>query len=401
MRSWVFPLATLLAACATSSTPVDDHPGTFEFEPGLFVPLAASGKADLPNSQFGARPLDTSGYRNIAQLFVAANKDVKRTTQPAAFDWPLSDSRAVLNRAGTPIRIDNLVYEHTGLDVIRVSEMESPVVHAPASGTAQITDWSGTQVYPQGDYSTVISIWDPSTHLVLQLMHVKPDPMLPRNTFFEVQRGQAIGELADPGIPGGRHTHVNVIDAEHFVLVDPVTVIPSYPDTTAPLFDDFYVLDAQAKRYTTLQTGALDLVVAAHDRDDMSPRNIEVQSIAYSATDQAGNVIGSLDRCRLSDAFKVLVTNWSTASTTIRLIDFGDATGQFGGFWPSSDLGNPDRIFRYAVTNLQLVDGQCSVVANDRDGQVMIDPSVTSLNVNIDLWDDRDNHTTKQVTLTR
>ena len=89
------------------------------------------------------------------------------------------------------------------------------------------------------------------------------------------------------------------------------------------------------------------------------------------------------------------------STTTIRLIDFGNATGQFGGFWPSSDLGNPDRLFRYALTNLRLENGTCSVVANDRDGQIMISDDVTSLTIKVELWDARDNRETKQYTLTR
>ena len=392
--------AVLTAACAA---PEPADPGVFEFEPGLLVPLGPYDlKADLPNSAFYPRPLDTSGYRAIAQRYVAANMDV---TLPqgvvAEYDWPLADSQAVLGRQGTPIRLASYVYEHTGLDIIRNDEMESAAVHAPTTGTALITDWWGGESNPQYDYSTVISIWDPDTHHVLQLMHVKPDPMLPRSGFFQVQRGQVIGELADISIPGGRHTHVNVIDAEHFELLDPVRFIPAYPDMTKPVIGEVYLLDEMARKYQTLKDGALDLVVTAHDRDDQSPRNLEVASLAFVAKDQLGNIVGELERCHLSDAFKKLATDWSVSTTTIRLIDFGNATGQFSGFWPSSDLGNPARLFRYALTNLKLDAGQCSVVANDRDGQLTIAPEVEQLTITIEVWDARDNHETQEITLAR
>jgi hypothetical protein len=389
----------LLVTACSSAQPEPSHPNTFEFEPGLYVPLTDDGKADLPNSAFAARPLDTSGYRAIANLF-AASYDVKPTGIAPAYDWPLTGSRAVLNREGTPIRLGSDVYEHTGLDVIRVSEMESPVVHAPLDGTAQITDWAGGHTFPNGDYSTVISIWDPATHYIVQLMHVKPDPMLPKTGFFQVTRGQPLGELADIGITGGRHTHVNVIDGQQFVLVDPITALP-YPDTTQPVIDDIYLLDMNASRPPSLQSGPMDIIVTSHDRDDMSPRNLEVSSIAYTATDQAGNVVGHLDRCQFADAFTKLAADWSMASSTIRLIDFGSATGQFSGFWPGSDLGNPDRLFRYAVTNLLADQNGCHVVASDRDGQIMISPDMTALTITVDVWDQRDNHQTKQVTLLR
>jgi hypothetical protein len=390
-----------LLACAAGSGPTAPDDDVFELEPGLFISRKADGKADLPNSAFTPRVLDTSGYRAIANLFVAASYDVHRTTMPAAFDWPLTGSRAVLSREGTPIRLASDVYEHTGLDVIRLTETEEAIVHAPLAGTAIVSDWYGTQQFPWGDYSTVVSIWDPDTHLVVQLMHVKADPMLPRGTFFPVTRGQPLGELADIGIAGGRHTHLNVVDAEHFELLDPITVMPQYLDTTKPVAHELYLLDAMGARHDALVSGPLDIVVSAHDRDDMSPRNLEVVSIAYSARDEMGNELGHLDRCLFSDAFKKLATDWSMSTSTIRLIDFGNATGQFSGFWPSSDLGNPDRLFRYAVTNLVQNNGTCAVVANDRDGQLVIADTVTSLTVTVDLWDDRDNRETKQFTLAR
>jgi hypothetical protein len=392
-----------LVACASTSDPVDPtDEQLFEYEPGLFISLKGDSKADLPNGQFWPRPLDTSGYRHIANRFVAAMYDVTRTDAVAEFDWPLTASRAVLNRSGTPIRLSSEVYEHTGFDIIRLTETEDPTIHAPVAGKATITDWSGNASSTSYDYSTVISIWDPETHLVVQLMHVKPDPMLPRTGFFDVTRGQVIGELAEvPSVPGGKHTHVSVVDGEKFEILDPVTVMPAYPDAAKPTAGELYLLDETAKRHDALQSGGLDIIVTAHDRDDMSPRNLEVTSVAFVAKDQDGNELGKLERCNLRDAFTKLATDWSMSTSTIRLIDFGSATGQFSGFWPSSDLGNPDRLFRYALTNLKLDNGTCSVVANDRDGQLTIADTVTSLSVTVDLWDARDNRATKEYVLSR
>jgi hypothetical protein len=195
---------------------------------------------------------------------------------------------------------------------------------------------------------------------------------------------------------------VNVVDAVQVELVDPITALPAYPDTTKPQIGEVYLLDELARRQTTLQSGGLDVIATAFDRDDSSPRNLEVASVAFIATDQLGNVLGRLTRCRLADAFTKLATDWMTASSTIRLIDFGSATGQLAGFWPSSDLGNPDRLFRYALTNLRNAqDGSCSVVDNDRDGQLAITDDVTSLTLTIDMWDSRDNQQTAHVTVNR
>lgn len=400
-------LALALVACADAGSPIGEDE-LFEFEPGLFISLKADSKADLPNSQFYPRGLDTSGYRTIANLFVTAMYDVTRTDAPVEFAWPLSGSRAVLNRSGTPIRLSSEVYEHTGFDIIRLTEMEDPTLRAPVAGKATITDWSGNTSSSSYDYSTVISIWDPETHLIVQLMHVKPDPTLPRSGFFDVTRGQVIGELAEvPGVQGNaRHTHVSIVDAQNFEIVDPVNAMPEYPDMTKPVAGELYLLDEQARRHDVLLTGAFDVIVTGHDRDEMSGRNLEVTSVAYAVEDQDGNELANLQRCQLRDAFKKLVGDWNTSTSTIRLIDFGNSNGQFSGFWPGSDLGNPDRLFRYALTNLRVdtaMDGTktCSVVANDRDGQIAITDAVMTVTVTVDLWDARDNRETKQYTLTR
>jgi hypothetical protein len=394
-----------LAACVPDD--VTDEPSRedmFEIEPGMWVSLKPfDSKADLPNGIVTPRLLDTNGYRAIANRFIASGFDVRLTHQGASYEWPLKDSRSVLSREGTPIRLGTEVYEHTGLDVIRKDEIESPAVYAPTTGKAMITDWWGNFAFPSGDYSTVVAIWDPTTHHILQLMHVKSDPALPKDgSIFDVTRGQLLGELADVGIAGGNHTHVNVIDGEHHELIDPVSVMPSYLDTTVPVLHDVYVLDAEARKHTTLQTGPLDFVVTASDRDDQSPRNLEVESLAYTIRDANGTELSSLRRCHLQDAYKMLATSWETASSTVRLIDFGNAVDQFGGFWPNADLGNPDRKFRYALTNMKVdASGVCSIVANDRDGQVEIADTVPSVTITVDVWDSRGNQSSTAVTLVR
>src|SRR5262245_6383429 len=172
MAAW---FAVALVGCSTAEG-ARESDDVFEYEPGLFIPLRSDGKADLANGWFDAKVLDTSAYLTIANLFVAAHHDVKRTQAVAAFDWPLEASRAVLNRCGTPIRLVSYVFEHTGLDVIRLSDAEDATVHAPVAGKALVTGWNGDPKNPSYHYSTVISIWDPETHLIVEVMHVKPDP---------------------------------------------------------------------------------------------------------------------------------------------------------------------------------------------------------------------------------
>ncbi len=244
-------------------------------------------------------------------------------------------------------------------------------------------------------------IWDPETHHILQLMHIETPGDLPVGEFFDVVRGQPIGKLAAIDIRAARHAHVNVIDAETFTLIDPVTVLPSYRDHVEPEIGEVYVLDSRARKRDTLPTGAIDVVVTAHDRDDNSPRNLEIASLAFVAKDQDGREVARLARCELANAYERLAHDWEVTATTIRLLDFGNAREQVGGFWPDSDLGNPKRVFRYAMTNLALDGAGCSVVTEDRDGQIQVTPQVTRLTVSIEAWDHHGNRAVRTVTLSR
>ena len=404
MRRIVLVLATAVATSAGCSVtdPPEPDADAFEFEPGMFVPRTwdAAGKADLPNSAFTPAYLDTSGYLAIAQQFQLAGYDVTPTAAQRAFDWPLepADQATVLNRAGTPIRLARRVYEHTGFDIIRHDAAASTEVFAPVGGIAEVTDWNGQQQL-FGGYQSVVSIWDPETHLIVQLMHVEAAPELPRDRLFTIERGQRLGVLGAIEIRGGQHTHVNVVDASARRLVDPALLFPTYLDTTAPVIEGVYLLDEAAASHRTLTTGALDVVVEVSDRDDRSPRNLEPARIAYVARAQDGTVLGQVGGCALADAFADLELAGLTSA--IRLLDFGNAAAQVGGFWPSSDLGNPDRTFRYAVTNLRLDGDRCAVTADDRLGAIVVTDEVTSVQLSIDVWDAHGNHTAVTRTLTR
>ena len=72
MRVTPLGIALVATGCAASVDSPEVPEDVFEVEPGLFVSLDPSdGKYDLPNAQFSARPLDTSGYRAIADRFIS------------------------------------------------------------------------------------------------------------------------------------------------------------------------------------------------------------------------------------------------------------------------------------------------------------------------------------------
>lgn len=368
---------------------------------------SGDGKADLPNFDHFDREQDISPYQVIAGFFAERGLDMTPRPERLTAAWPINEGKtAVLNRFGTPILLGELGYFHTALDVFRSSTQVSDVVVAPVTGTAAVFDWDGMPVKPMADYMTVVAIWDPESHLVFQLMHVKPDAYLLAGDTVEVTRGEKIGVLAADMVAilstekGDRlrHAHVSVVDGAAMRALDPAELVP-YVDTVAPAAVAFYALDGQAKRQDKLVSGKLDLVLEVFDRDDDSDRNFEVARVAYELRDQSGQVLQSLPACRLADVFGRI--GHAETARAVQLLDFGNAAHQQGrGDWPESDIDDRQRTFRYALTQLAVADGVCDVVS-DADGFVDIADDVTSIELSATLWDSRGNMTAVTKTLAR
>lgn len=360
----------------------------------------------LPNEGVFDSEHDGSTYRTIAEYFRARHFDLRVSLESFAPAWPLADEKsAVLNRFGTPVLFGPIGYYHTGFDVIRSSSKVSSDVLAPHDGLAVVFDWAGnraTQV--QSPQATVVAIYDPVSHVVTQLMHVDAlDAIAQAVDPTPVTKGQVIGKLAPAPVPASDasrlgHAHVVFVDGEQMKILNPTKLFAGYQDAVAPDVARVYVAGEGAKVGTEFTSGPVDVIVEAFDRDDGSDRNLEIASIAYTIKDQDGNVLSSQERCDLSQPFESIAQPSSFRAK--HLIDFGSAAAQVSGGWPSSDVDNPARTFRYALTQLEVVSGRCSI-KDDAKGFLDLKDSVTRLFVDVTLWDPKGNEAHKTAELMR
>jgi hypothetical protein len=377
--------------------------GEVMFE-GVCTAPPTDGKFDLPNGAVWDRPYDGAGYHAIIKFFEGKQLDLRADIKQLDAVWPTPMQSTALSRFGTPIQLASYGYIHTALDINRPLPTDSTDVLAPVAGTAFMFDWYGNVGYHGDPYAGVVGIWDPKSKLVFQLMHVEPSPELiaAGTNSIEVTRGQVIGKLALPplGTPeaeGFRHTHVDIVDGAAKRALDPSRYLP-YADHVAPKFGEVYVLDATAKKSNKLSTGKLDVVVELSDRDDFSARNFEINALSYTITIDGVTALTS-PKCELDHLYE-RVTTEGYSSGVLSFIDFGNAAAQRDNSWPQSDLGNPNRTFRYALTQLAVVDGRCTA-KKDADGFLELAANAKSINVRVTAWDPSGNQATTRRTLRR
>lgn len=401
-RCWLLGLFVFLSvACAELEI---DNP---TLEPVLApspsdVLEADDGKFDLPNDGLANRAHDGRGCEAIAEYFGDHGYDLVADLGRLEPDWPMGGGNtALLTRFGTPIQVDNLALFHTGFDVYRLNpESESDQVFAPFAGTALVFNWSGIPGY-RGDYSSVVAIRDPQSHVLAQLMHVRPSQRLmdAGTEFIQVERGEIIGTLAndlwwleEEHQNRLRHIHVTLFDGGNMMLLNPASYF-EYRDSIPPAVNELYVLDQNSEKHTTLVSGRLDIVLDVYDRDDDSNRNFEVGSIAYEIVDQAGNVLSQSPRCFFENLFETVEYPY-TGPQVVNLIDFGNARHQMEeGDWPNSDLDDRERSFRYALTQFFVNEaGRCDVHSDDAFF-VEISDAVMAIEVRAQVWDHNENMT--------
>jgi hypothetical protein len=396
----------LVLGCADASDeaePIGCPLGAVPFE-GQCVAPSSDGKFDLPNHGVMDRFWDGGGYATITAFFKSKGFDLTADVTKLDAGWPTGSATVVMQRYGTPVMLAGYGYIHTALDVMRPAVTDSTDALAPVSGTAFVFDWSGNPGYHGNPYAGVVGIWDPKSHLIMQLMHIEPTAEIIAHgqSSFEVTKGDVIGKLALPPIVSEnaerfRHTHVDIVDGANLRALDPARYLP-YQDHVAPTLLDLYTLDAAAKQSQQLTTGKLDVVVEMSDRDDHTGMNFEVNAIEYSiAVD--GVVILAQPACELDHLFEK-VTDDPISTRVLQMIDFGNAAAQVTNVWPRSDTGNPDKTFRYALTQLAVVNGRCTV-KNDADGFIDVPASAKKLTATITAWDANGNATTATLEMER
>ncbi len=388
-----FALSLLAAACSQN---VGDD-------------VDSSENALLPNGSVFEVGHDGATYRLIAEAFAARGLDMHVDLATFAPEWPLTDAKTTaLNRLGTPIFYSQLGYYHTGMSVMRTDASVSAEIVAPHDGLAMVFDWSGNRLSQvTNPYATIVAIYDPVSHVVTQLMHVNAAPALASATDpVPVTKGSVIGKLAPAPLPTSAdasrlaNTTLVFVDGENKKLLNPATLIAGYHDAVAPEAKSLYATNVDGQASDELASGQLDLVVEAADRDDDSERNFEVSAIGFTIKDQDGNVLASNARCALDELYDSIAT--ASSFRARELVDFGTAaaSGQVAGAWPNSDVDNPMRTFRYAITNLATDNGRC-VVRDDASSFLEVGDAITKLDVSVTLWDAKGNESTKSFELAR
>lgn len=371
--------------------------------------INTSEDAILPNSAIFEIGHDTTTYRRIAEAFASRGYDLNVDVTKFTPGWPLTDTKpSALNRHGTPMLYAGFGYVHTGLDVVRSDASVSKDVVAPHDGLAMVFDWSGNPVKQVSvPYATIVAIYDETSHVLTQLLHVGAlDALVKANEPVKVTKGSVIGKLApaplaDVGDASRlANTQVAFIDGANARLLNPASLIADYADTVAPESKALYVTDESGQVTTDFTPGKLDLVVEAADRDDVSNRNFEVSAVAFTVKDQDGKVVAESAKCELDSLYGSIAEG--ATFKALDVVDFGSAVtaGQVSGAWPSSDVDNTARTFRYALTNLQVVNGKCTARA-DGDANVDVANTVTKLDVSVTLWDAKGNESTNAFTVLR
>jgi hypothetical protein len=362
----------------------------------------------LPNNNVFEVGHDGAPYLAIAEWFKTnGGHDLHVDTTNFDPAWPIVDTKpAVLNRLGTPVLFGQFGYYHTGFDVIRSEQTVGMDALAPHDGIAVVFDWDGNKISAvENPQMTVLAIYDNDTvdpagspiagsHVVTQMMHIRPlDAIVQSTEPFAVKKGQIIGSLVPAPIAASdaatklAHTHLNFIDGENGLMLNPAKLFRVYPDTKAPTIKGAKVAGEDAKVKSEFVSGKTDVIVEAFDRDENSGRNLEVAAIEFSIKDQDGNVLASQPRCELNHLIESLHDLGDFRAR--ELIDFGSAS--LSGGWPSSDIDNKNRTFRYALTQLAVTpEGRCTV-KNDADGFIELTDQMTKLLVSVTMWDVKGN----------
>ena len=383
---------SLLVACARDGENVD-----------------SSESAVLPNGTIFELGHDGTTYRRIAEAFAARGVDLHVDLESFAPAWPLADAKsALLNRHGTPMLYSSFGYHHMGVDVMRSDSTVGSDVLAPHDGVLLVFDWAGNRLSEvTNPYATVVAIYDSASHVITLLQHVAAAAALVQAPDgVEVTKGSVIGKLAFAPLPvtadASRlaNTQVVFVDGEKNKLLNPVALLPSYKDNVLPEVRGLYLSDASGEVSSELASGKIDLVVEVVDRDDDSGRNFEVSAVAFTVKDQNGTVLVDAAKCELDSIYDSIASGATFRSRD--LVDFGSAVtaGQISGGWPNSDVDNPFRSFRYALTNLQSANGRCTL-RDDASAFLEVKDDVTKLDVSVTVWDAKGNQSTRSLELAR
>jgi hypothetical protein len=400
---------TLFFICLTLACQGSDSENCLDLDecPGVD---SISDKADLANDMLhNQNNQDRLLQSKIINVFYDAGYTGSPKENELILGWPFKDlERHVLSREGTPIIYNTGIPMgnggfslHSGTDITRSSESVSPNVYSPVNGIAALFSEQGEKgcrtTYDA--YRCAVVVWNPESNIYVLLGHVRGSWHLHKSDFefVHVDAGDLIGRAAEftTGNKSIRrqflHTHMTLFDArskEAYITTQYNTMnyLP-YEDTTPPVIFDLHLANKQGLYEASFKSGRYDVIVDTADRDDNDVRNFGIAGVTFEVTSAQGKSLINQVHCDFWDFLK-----WTSANAARSLLNFGATFDQIynNDDLDYADFDNPDRRFHYALTALHMDKGLC-VVQSDDAGFIEITDEMTSLNVNVTVWDHHNN----------
>ena len=348
-------------------------------------------------------------YSNILAVF-KPHSDQSNDSKSLNLDWPLKDRPNLLTRAGTPTYVlfegiseQGFSFLHEALDIAPFSPGYNGAVYAPLGGKARLISQNNDNDPDSNHYDVAVAIKVKDMNFVVSILHINPDPGLSFDKFVELEAGDIIGKLTPVDSMSNskdaydyRHVHLSIFDLDNKAIVNPIRNIKGPKDEIMPVINNVYLLDEDAKISKTLKDGKFDVLVEVWDRDNNNNRNFEVANFTFSINTEFDTLIDER-HCDLEPLVRGLQI------TDIRnLIDFSAAGGQLYSNWQEikTDANNPNRSFRYAITNMQVSNSSC-LPMKDEDGFIEITPDINQIEVSVKVADYFGNETTKVFIISR
>jgi hypothetical protein len=139
-------------------------------------------------------------------------------------------------------------------------------------------------------------------------------------------------------------------------------------------------------------------VLEAYDRDNFSQRNFEISALQYEIHDDEGRVLQQTAKCNLDIFTEPIFLKVLPANLFLDL-DSSLTQANTNVFEFKTDAGNPDRTFKYLISNIVSSSSSCSL--KKMKDFLVIPDGIKELKVIGEIFDLRGNKTSFSKTFSR